>query len=116
MSIENSFRTLLAADAGVAALAGTRIALNGTPQGTALPLIVFTASHNYDLGLDNTVLAHGCTLTVQCWAATGTEAEALGDAVQASVFAAGYVVTERSSGFDPELELDATMLTVDWWA
>lgn len=116
MSIESDFRALLAADSAVAALVSTRIALNGAPQGADLPLIVYTSATTHDLGLDNTILGTGCTLSVQCWATTAAEAAAVADAVQTSVFAAGYVVTERASGFDPELELDAATLTVEWWA
>jgi hypothetical protein len=116
MTVETDFRALLAADASVAALVGTRIAQNGAPQGADLPLVVFTSSTTHDLGLDNTILATGVTLQVQCWALTAAAADAVADAVQTAVFGAGYVVTDRASGFDPELELDATMLTVDWWA
>lgn len=115
MSIETDFRAALVADAAVAALVGTRVALNGVPQGADVPLVVFTSAHTYDRGLDDTILAHGCTLTVQCWAATGAQAEALGDAAMACAEGAGYVVIDRSSGFDPELQLDATMLTIEVW-
>lgn len=115
MSIETDFRAALVADSAVAAIVGTRVALNGVPQGADVPLVVFIAAHTYDRGLDNTILAHGCTLTVQCWADTGAQAEALGDAVMACAETSGLVVIDRSSGFDPELQLDATLLTIEAW-
>ncbi|MDT7836456.1 tail completion protein gp17 [Aquabacterium sp. OR-4] len=120
MSIETDFRALLAADAGVIALAGTAIAHNAIGQGVAPPYVVFTAQHDRLLGLDNTVLADQCVLTVQCWARKVAEAEALADAVVAAVATAparhGACVTARASAYDEETGLDATVLTVEWWA
>jgi len=120
MSIETDFRALLAGYAPLAALVGTRIAENAVPEGSALPLVVFSATHNRTLGLDNSLLADQCSLDVQCWAETAVAAEAVGDAVISAIdtapVAAGAVVLARSSTFDAELGLDATVLSVEWWA
>lgn len=120
MSIETDFRALLAANAGVAALVGTRIALNAVPDNSGYPLIVFGATHNRTLGIDNTLLADQATLVVMCWGKTSAEAEAVADAVIAAVptapAAAGAVVLDRAGTFDEELGLDGVALTVEWWA
>ena len=119
MSIESDFRTLLANNAGVAALVGGRIALNSVPEGSVFPLIVFSASHERTLGLDNSILADICTLNVQCWANTAAAADQVADAAEVAIATAtpnaGAVVTSRSSEFDAELGLDATILDVEWW-
>lgn len=119
MSVESDFRALLANAAGVTALVGTRIALNSVPQGSPLPLIVYSVAHDPTLGLDGTVLADQCTLAVQCWAATAESAGAVADAVAAAVdgasAASGAAVTARNTAFEEQLGLDGVVLSVDWW-
>lgn len=114
MSVEADFRALLAGDAGVTALVGTRIAQNAVAQGAPVPYVVFTATHTPELGLDNTVLADQVTITVQCWAKKAADADTLADAVQAAL-SGDVVVIGRVTGYDEELDLDATVLTVEWW-
>jgi hypothetical protein len=120
MSIETDFRALLAGYAPLSALVGTRIALNAVPEGSVAPLVVFAAEHDRTLGLDNTLLADRCALEVQCWAENATDADAVADAVVAAIAtaptAAGAVVTARSTTFDAEVGLDATILAAEWWA
>lgn len=119
MSIESDFRALLAGHAGVAALVAGRIAMNAY-DGTAYPVIVFGATHDRTLGLDNSLLADQATISVQCWAQNSLQAEAVADAVVAAVAtapaAAGAVVLDRAGTFDEELGLDGVVLTVEWWA
>ena len=42
-------------------------------------------------------------------------ADAVADEVQAALLAAGTVCTARATALDPNLGLDATVLTVQWW-
>lgn len=120
MSIETDYRALLAANAGLTALVGSRIAQNAVPAGSDVPLVVFGAVHDRTLGLDNTLLADRAQIVTQCWAETSVQADAVADAVVAAVAtapaAAGAVVLDRSSSFDSEMGLHATELTVEWWA
>lgn len=120
MSIETDFRALLAGNAGVSALVGTRIALNAVPDGVAYPLVVFGAQHQRILGLDSSLLGVQATLIAMCWAQTPAQAEAVADAVVAAVAtapaAAGAVVLDRAGTYDDELGLDGVALTVEWWA
>ena len=115
MSAETDFRAVLAGYAGLTALVSTRIAQNAVPQGASLPYVAFTAQHTPDFGLDNTKLANGVTFAVECWAETAASADAVADQVEAALLAAGVVCTSRATTFDPELGLDATALTVEWW-
>lgn len=120
MSIESDFRALLVGHAPLAALVGSRVALNAVPDESATPLVVFAATHNRELGLDNTLLSDQASIEVQCWAETATQADAVADAVISAIAtapaAAGAVCLARSTTFDPELGLDAAVLTVEWWA
>lgn len=116
MSVESDFRALLAAYAPLTALVGTAIAQNAVPPNAARPYVAFVAQHTPEYGLDNTLLADGVAITCECWADDAASADAVADAVQAALLAAGRVCTARASTFDPELGLDATVLTVEWWA
>lgn len=120
MSIETTFRALLAAHAPLAALVGTRIAQDVMAQGQPTPFVVFTATHDLQHNLLGEVLADACTLTVQCWGTTSAQAEAVADAAQAAVATApgdaGATTTSRTAGYDEETDLHATVLAVEWWA
>ena len=120
MSIETDFRALLAAHAPLVALVGNRIALNAVPEGAAAPLVVFSAAHDITTSLDGTVGDDACTLSVQCWADTAAGADAVADAVVAALASAPrencVALTARSGTYEPELGMDATLLTVEWWA
>jgi hypothetical protein len=116
MSAESDFRALLAGNAPLVALVGTRIAQNAMKQGEPTPMVVFTATHQPEFGLNNSVHADRVTFDVQCWAATAIQADAVADAIVTCLAAVGVVATARATGFDAELGLDATVLTVEWWA
>lgn len=121
MSIETAFRSLLAGYAPLTALvSNARIAQNAVPDGGALPCVVFSATHNRTLGLDNSLQADQAAISVQCWAETAVAADAVADAVTAAIATApadaGAVVLDRAGTYDAELGLDATVLTVEWWA
>lgn len=120
MSIEADFRATLVAHAPLIALVpAARIAQNAVDPGAVGAAVVFAATHNRILGLDNTLLGDQCQIEVQCWAESAVAADALADAVVAAVAtapaASGACVTGRASSFDPETGQDATLLTVEWW-
>lgn len=114
MSAETTLRALLAASPTLTGLVGQRIAQNAVPQGEALPLIVFAATHAPSYGMDNTLLADDVTFTLQCWAEDGVVADAVADAAAAAIVSAGDVI-ERETAYNEELKLDGTVLTVQWW-
>ena len=120
MSAETDFRARLVGHAPLAALVGTRVAQNVVPQGAALPFVAFTARHDPLFNLLGDVLEDPCTFTVQCWGKTSLQADAAADAVAAALATApavhGATVTARDGAYDEEMDLHATVLTVEWWA
>lgn len=120
MSAEDDFRALLVAHAGVSALVDDRVSENAAPQGADLPYIAFSVRHDHTHNLLGTLVEDRCTITVQCWAesaeAAGSVAAAVADAVGDADLARGAAVLSAEGGYDPELKLDASILTVEWWA
>lgn len=116
---ENDFRALLVSYAPLAGMVGKRVAQNGVPEGSALPYVVFTTTHDPIRGLNGAQQADQVTISCECWAINALAADAVADAVEAALaFAppmAGATVTARASGYDGEMGLDATVLTVEWW-
>lgn len=114
MSAETDFRATLAANAALTALVGSRIAQNSVPQGESLPLVVFSATHAPSHGIDGSLLADEVTFSVQCWSDNSLDADAVADAVTTALSARADVLG-RESAFDSEVDLHATVLSVQWW-
>jgi hypothetical protein len=116
MSLDTDLRTALAANAGLTVLVGSRIVADRMEEGAPRPFIVFSrATTDYQTGLDGTVLAERATFDVQCWADTRASAEAVANAVKAILDADQRPILSRVSGYDAELDLEATLLSVEWW-
>ena len=116
MSLDTDLRALLVGNAGLTALVSTRIVQDRMEQGAARPFVVFSrASTDYQTGLDGSVLGERATFDVQCWADTRASAEAVASAVQAVLDANQRPVLSRASGYDAELDLEATLMSVEWW-
>lgn len=116
MSVDTTFRALLAGYSGLTALVGTRIALNAVPESSAYPLVVFVSGQQHELGLDNTLHGTAVTYSVQCFAESAAGADAVATQVKAAVATdLDYVITDEASGFDEDLGLDAVVLTVQTW-
>jgi hypothetical protein len=120
MSAETDFRTLLAAHPGLSALVGPRVSENAVPEGAELPFVAFTARHELTHNLLGELMADQCVFTVQCWARSSAVAAAVAAQVLLAVEGAdpdrGAVVLSTEGGYDQELKLDASILTVEWWA
>jgi hypothetical protein len=121
MSAEGDFRALLAAHAPLVALVGQRgITQNIMAQGAPVPFVVFTSRHELTHDLLGEVVADAATLTAQCWGSTALQADQVADAVVTALAAAplerAVAVVSRDTGFDEEVDLHATILTVEWWA
>ena len=116
MSAESEIRTLLGAASAVTSLVSTRIRANRAEQGDDRPFVIFTRSATeVQQGLGGTVLATKVVFDVECWADTRLAAEALADAVQAALVADGRAIVGRASGYDGDLDLEASIVSVDWW-
>lgn len=121
MSAEADFVTLMKATSAVTALIGSgnsaRIAADRIEQGVVRPFIVYTRGATDDFqSLDGTIHDSKVTLEVQIWADTRSSAEAVADAVQTAVRGGNQTVSGRVGGYDGELDLEAAVLTVEWWA
>lgn len=116
MSMESDLRALLVAYAPLAALVSTRIAADRIEQGAIRPFVVYTRTGTEPVQtLDGTLHASKSTFDVQCWADTRAAAEAAADAIQAALVADFRAIVGRASGYDADLDLEATVISVDWW-
>ena len=119
MSLETDLRALLVAAGSVTALVGTRISADRIEQGAARPFIVFARTETPAepaRALNGTV--HGgerAVFELQVWADTRLAADAAAAAVTTVLEAANQLVTNRTATSDGDLDLEATVLTVDWW-
>jgi len=120
MSAETDFRAALLAHAPLVALVAQNVAQNVVAQGALLPFVAFTARHDPLLNLLGQTVDDACTFSVQCWGKTSLQADAVADAVAAAVGLAlpvhAAAVTARDGAYDDEMDLHATVLTVEWWA
>ena len=116
MSAETEMRALLVADAAVAALVADRISADRIEQGSQRPFVVFTRTNtNREKTLDGTIVGVLVSMVVQCWADTRQAADALADAVQDVIEEQYHTVSSRESDYDGDLDLEAAMLSVEWW-
>ena len=116
MSMESDLRALLAAYAPLTALVSTRIAADRIEQGAGRPFVVFSRTATEPVqSLNGTVHANKASFDVQCWADTRTSAEAVADAIQDALVADARAIVARASGYDADLDLEATVISVDWW-
>lgn len=116
MSLDTDLRALLVGNAGVTALVSTRIVQDRMEQGAGRPFIVFSrASTEFMNGLDGSVMGERVMFDVQCWADTRTSADAVANAVNVVLSANQRPVLSRTSGYDSDLDMEATLLSVEWW-
>lgn len=121
MSIESDFHALLAAWAPLTALVGTKgIAQEVVNAGSPVPYVVYTAEHQLEHNLLGDVVDDTAALTVQCWGRDPLQADQVANevvlALESAPLLSYAIVLNRQSGFDPELDLHATVLTVEWTA
>jgi hypothetical protein len=116
MSAETDLRALLVGASAITALVGQRIAADRIEQGAARPFIVFTRTGTErSRCLDGTISAVKATFELQVWADTRLAADAVADAIETVIETDQQFVLGRSTGYDGELDLEASILTIDWW-
>ena len=116
MSSENSLRGLLLADAAVAALVGQRIKADRAEAGTVIPFVVFARSSTDPIvTLEGVLLAERVFFEIECWAHDRAQADAIADACADAIRGQGQDVSNRSATSDPELDLQASILSVEWF-
>ena len=120
-SAEDDFRAALVAHAPLVALVGDRVEQNGVELGTALPYVVYTTTHTPTLTLLGEVAIDEVAFQCECWSTTAMGADIVADAVIAALVAHAPLINaatmlSRGTGFDGDLGLDATVLTISWYA
>lgn len=109
-------RALLLASPAVTALVGNNITADRIAQSTNRPFVVFVRTGTErDVGLDGTVHAVKASFSVQVWADTRASARAVADAMVATFESAQRIVLDDASDSDPDLDMEAITLAVDWW-
>ena len=116
MSAESELQTLLANTGAVTAQLGDRIAADRIEQGAASPFLVYTRTGTESFtGLNDEVFERKVTLELQIWGDKRTTVDAAAAAVTAAIEAAHQAVLGRTSGYDGDLDMEAAILTVEWW-
>lgn len=119
MSTETDFLALLKAHAPLDGAVAS-ISLNAAPERGGYPLVVFTAAHSYDGGLDGSLVVDEVSFTVTVWAKNPAAAEAVADHVTDACATAPPVrycaVVSRETVYDGDADLDGVELTVEWTA
>lgn len=124
MSTPNEFRALLLAAPAVVALVGPRgVGLHEVPPGTPAPYIIFSATADPEPLLAGPEEGEPrTTLQCACWAPKAHQADALATAVEQACEAfdltstsAAVTVQHREPEYDPDLQLDCVVLTIEWW-
>lgn len=116
MSLDTDLRAALAAYPAVTALVGSAIVSDRMEQGTPRPFIVFSRTDTqYTQGLDGTIFAERAVFDLQCWADTRASSNTVADAITTMLQADQRAILSRTSAYDPDLDLEATLLSVEWW-
>ena len=116
MSFESDLKALLLADGPLVAKVVDRVSADRIEQGAGKPFIVYSrVSTEYELTLMGDAAATKAVFEVQVWGDTRLAVEAAADDVARVFLADARALTGRSSGYDAELDLEATILTVEWW-
>lgn len=116
MSAKTDLRAALAAYAPLTALVGDHISADRIDQDAGRPFVVFTQTgQDKHRALDGSSHGTQTAIELQCWGDTRTSADAVADAVEAALDALYQHSTNRADGYDGDLDLEAAILTVDWW-
>ena len=114
---EQTLRSLLVADVAVNALVSGRVSADRMAQGEPRPFVIFTRTGTEPVtDISGAVLANRIFFEVQAWADTRAAAESLADACQNAIRGAAKLVTNRAAVYDPDMDVEGTVLTVEWWA
>lgn len=116
MSVESDLRAALLAYAPLVALVPpVRLCMDAVAQGLARPYIAISKQGRTDeLGLDGTALGGTSVLDVQCIGADRRQALQLADLVRTALRLAGQPSEGGSAGYDPDNDIEAEVVTVNW--
>lgn len=117
MSAESELRAVLIADAALTALVpAARISIDTVMQGAARPYIAFSKQATQVLGgLNGSVHARRVSLDIQVVGSSRSNAIAVREQVEATLAAAGVPFEDNPAAYDPELDIEVEVLSLDWW-
>lgn len=116
MSAEYDLRALLLDSQNlVAVVPAARISVDTAGVEQPRPYIVFSVQSGEPIfGLDNSLLAENITIDIQCIGVTRTNAIVVRELVKQALRDGGLPWSGTSSGFDPDADIEAEIITVNW--
>lgn len=113
MSAESTLYAILDAHPGLAGLVAERIYPGALPEGSAYPAVVFARTDTQGIDtIHGTRLAEDVTLSVQAWAPSRTQANAVGDQIEAALRASVNLPANRTDVADDATGLEGVEITV----
>lgn len=122
MSAETDFRSAMLSYAPLAAAVSQRVSQSIALQESELPVIVFSASHTPELGIDGSAHLDQVKIEAQVWAASSAQAHDLAEMVSAAL--AQYENTNPVQawvdnvvdGVDADLGIYAEIVSITWYS
>ena len=114
MSAETEIYAALSGHAGLVSVVGGRIYPDVLPEKTVYPAVVFSRETTTPIrSISSHYFGADVSLQVGCWATTRSEADEAAANAEAALLAAELVTVGKASGYDPETDLHATVVSVD---
>jgi len=114
VSAETVLFSTLAGSVAVGALIADRIYPDARPQDDVLPGIVYRRDGTEIVPtIHGTIALTRAQLAAVCLGATRASAEAVADAAQTALLAAGFLLVNRAADFDPESRTYIATLAVE---
>ncbi|RZI79483.1 MAG: DUF3168 domain-containing protein [Rubrivivax sp.] len=115
-SIEVDLRAALLASPTLVALVSGRVCIDEVPEDAPRPYIVFAKqSGNVDRGLDGKVHHETARIDIQCVGESRSQGIQLADLVREALEAVDQPPDDFAAGYDPENDIEAEVVSVDWW-
>lgn len=114
MSAETMVFSALSSHAPLVALVSNRVYPDVLPEKAIYPAVVFSRERTDPIySISNDYFGADVGLQIQCWGKTRTEADAVAVAVSDALVVAGIVPSGRSSGYDQETDLFASLIDIE---
>jgi hypothetical protein len=119
MSAESEVRAILVASGALLAAlpdGAAGVSVDVTPDGNAeRPFITFAKQYDRPIfGLDNSLLSRTVGIAIQVVGANRVSAIAVRELVENALIGAGIPWIDGAGGYDPDVDMEAEVLTVEW--
>lgn len=114
MTINAEIRQALTGHAPLSAHVADRVRLNAAMQTDTLPYVVYRTDRKQERGLDSSKHGEVIAAEIQAWAQNPGRCEQIAEAIESAVSVAlpDAIVTDITTGLDPETLLDYTSVRV----